>query len=170
MNWFFLTVGYSGLSPKAPGTMGTLVSLPLGMLILIYFDATTLFLAASLISIIAIKVINQYEEKSGTHDNQKIVIDELAGMWFALSVAPATTIAMNQLFDISNGFFIQSLLSFVLFRAFDITKPSIIGRIDREAQGGVGVMGDDIIAGFAAGISSAALWQGWLYLQTVLGN
>ena len=163
MNWFFLTVGYSGLSPKAPGTMGTLVSLPLGMLILIYFDATTLFLAASLISIIAIKVINEYEEASGTHDNQKIVIDELAGMWFALSVAPATTIAMSELFHWQNGFLIQSLLSFVLFRAYDITKPSIIGRIDREAKGGVGVMGDDIIAGFAAGISAAALWQGYVY-------
>ena len=165
MNWFFLTVGYSGLSPKAPGTMGTLVSLPLGMLILLYFDATTLFLAASLISIIAIKVINQYEAESGTHDNQKIVIDELAGMWFALSVAPAITIPSSAILDLSNGFLIQSLLSFVLFRAYDITKPSIIGRIDREAKGGVGVMGDDIIAGFAAGISSAALWQGWLALQ-----
>jgi len=38
-------------------------------------------------------------------------------------------------------------------------KPSIIGRIDREAKGGLGVMGDDIIAGFAAGITSAILWQ-----------
>jgi phosphatidylglycerophosphatase A len=168
MNWFFLTVGYSGLSPKAPGTMGTLASLPLGMLILIYFDATTLFLAASLISIIAIKIINEYEEESGTHDNQKIVIDELAGMWFALSVAPAISIASEQIFQLQNGFLIQSLLSFVLFRAFDITKPSIIGRIDREAKGGVGVMGDDIIAGFAAGISSAALWQGWLYLKELI--
>jgi len=168
MNWFFLTVGYSGLSPKAPGTMGTLVSLPLGMLILIYFDETTLFLAATLISIIAIKVINEYEEKSGTHDNQKIVIDELAGIWFALSIAPATTIAMSELFDWHNGFFIQSLLSFVLFRYFDITKPSIIGRIDREAKGGIGVMGDDIIAGFAAGISSAALWQVWLKLSAMM--
>ena len=171
MNWFFLTVGYSGLSPKAPGTMGTLVSLPLGMLILIYFDVTTLFLAASLISIVAIKIINEYEAQSGNHDDQRIVIDELAGMWFALSVAPATTVALNHIFDLQNGFLIQSLLSFVLFRAFDITKPSIIGRIDREAKGGVGVMGDDIIAGFAAGISAAALWQGWIfYLQPLLSS
>jgi len=165
MNWFFLTLGYSGLSPKAPGTMGTLVSLPLGMAILLYFDATTLFLAALLISIIAIKVINEYEQKSGNHDDQRIVIDELAGMWFALSIAPAIHIASNQLFTLSNGFLIESLLSFALFRYFDITKPSIIGRIDREAPGGIGVMGDDIIAGFAAGISSAALWQGWIYIS-----
>jgi len=167
MNWFFLTLGYSGLSPKAPGTVGTLVSLPFGVLILLYLDVTTLFLATMLISIIAIKVINKYEEESGIHDNQKIVIDELAGMWFALSVAPALTITPENIFHLENGFLVQVILSFILFRYFDITKPSIIGRIDREAQGGVGVMGDDIIAGFAAGISSAALWQGYLKLQTL---
>lgn len=167
MNWFFLTLGYSGLSPKAPGTMGTLVSLPLGMAILLYFDATTLFLAALLISVIAIKVINKYEEESGNHDDKRIVIDELAGMWFALSVAPATGVALSEVTQLQNGFLVQSLLSFVLFRYFDITKPSIIGRIDREAKGGVGVMGDDIIAGFAAGITTAMLWQGWLYIATI---
>lgn len=167
MNWFFLTLGYSGLSPKAPGTVGTLVSLPLGMLILIYFGASTLFLAALLISVIAIKAINNYETSSGTHDNQQIVIDELAGMWFALSVAPAMQVGFDQVLSLENGFLIQAVLSFVLFRYFDITKPSIIGRIDREAKGGVGVMGDDIIAGFAAGISSALLWQGYLKLMTL---
>jgi phosphatidylglycerophosphatase A len=167
MNWFFLTLGYSGLSPKAPGTVGTLVSLPLGMFILVYLDSMTLFLAAMLISIIAIKVINKYEEETGIHDSQKIVIDELAGMWFALSVAPAMSVAPQEVFQLENGFLIQSLLSFVLFRFFDITKPSLIGRIDREAPGGVGVMGDDILAGFAAGISSAGLWQGYLKLQTL---
>lgn len=167
MNWFFITLGYSGLSPKAPGTVGTLVSLPLGMLILIYFDAQTLFLATLLISIIAIREINKYEEKSGIHDDKRIVIDELAGMWFALSVAPAMGVGVGEITDLQNGFLIQSLLSFALFRYFDIKKPSIIGRIDREAKGGIGVMGDDIIAGFAAGILSALIWQGWLQLQNM---
>jgi len=167
MNWFFITLGYSGLSPKAPGTVGTLVSLPLGMLILIYFDAQTLFLATLLISIIAIREINKYEEKSSIHDDKRIVIDELAGMWFALSVAPAIGVEISQISDLQNGFVIQSLLSFALFRYFDIKKPSIIGRIDREAKGGIGVMGDDIIAGFAAGILSALIWQGWLQLQNM---
>ncbi len=162
MNRFFITVGYSGLFPKAPGTAGTLVSLPLGMLILIYFDAYTLFLATLLISIVAIKEINRYEAKTGTHDDKSIVIDELAGMWFALSVAPAISVGINEVSLLENGFLIQSLLSFILFRYFDITKPSIIGRIDRETKGGLGVMGDDIIAGFTAGILSAALWQGYL--------
>ncbi|MEA1956106.1 MAG: phosphatidylglycerophosphatase A [Campylobacterota bacterium] len=159
MNKFFLTLGYSGLAPFAPGTVGTLVSLPLGMLILIYFDAYTLFLATVLISIIAIKQINKYEEVTGTHDDKSIVIDELAGMWFALSVAPAMTIGMGEVTTLENGFLIQSILSFALFRYFDIKKPSIIGRIDREAKGGVGVMGDDIVAGFTAGILSSVIWQ-----------
>ena len=168
MNWFFITLAYSGLSPKAPGTVGTLVSLPLDMLILIYFDAYTLFLATVLISIIAIKQINKYEEASGIHDDKRIVIDELAGMWFALSVAPAISVSMSEVSNFENGFLIQSLMSFVLFRYFDIAKPSIIGRLDREAKGGIGVMGDDIVAGFVAGILSATIWQGWLQLEVLL--
>jgi len=168
MNWFFITLGYSGLSPKAPGTVGTLVSLPLGMLILIYFGAQTLFLATVLISVIAIREINKYEAKSGIHDDKRIVIDELAGMWFALSVAPAISVSLGEVSDFQNGFLIQSLLSFALFRYFDIAKPSIIGRLDREAKGGVGVMGDDIVAGFVAGILSAVIWQGWLQIQNII--
>jgi phosphatidylglycerophosphatase A len=160
MQKFFLTVGFSGLAPKAPGTAGSFVSLLLGMLILVYFDAYTLFLATVLISIIAVKEINKYEETTGTHDDKSIVIDELAGMWFALSVAPAISVGLTEVTTLSNGFLIQSILSFALFRYFDIKKPSIIGRIDREAKGGVGVMGDDIIAGFTAGILSAAIWSG----------
>ena len=165
MNWFFITLGYSGLTPKAPGTAGTLVSLPLGMLILIYFDAYTLFLATALISIVAIKAINKYEEKSGTHDDKRIVIDELAGMWFALSVAPAMGVPVDNIMNLENGFLIQSIIAFALFRYFDITKPSIIGRLDREAPGGIGVMGDDIVAGFVAGICTALIWQGWTNLS-----
>ncbi|MBU0720297.1 phosphatidylglycerophosphatase A [bacterium] len=168
MNWFFITLGYSGLSPKAPGTAGSIVALLLGMWILTYFDAQTLFMATVLISVIAIKSIDKYEKTSGIHDDKRIVIDELAGMWFALSVAPAMSVSMSEVGMWENGFLIQSILSFVLFRYFDIAKPSIIGRIDREAKGGIGVMGDDIVAGFAAGICSSLIWQGFVQLQTVL--
>lgn len=159
MNWFFITVGYSGLSPKAPGTVGSFVALPLGMLFLMYFGAQTLFLATVLISIIAVKQINIYEDQTGSHDDKRIVIDELAGMWLALSIAPATGIEITQICQWQNGFLIQSLLSFLFFRYYDISKPSIIGRIDREAKGGIGVMGDDIIAGVAAGITTALVWH-----------
>lgn len=159
MNWFFLTVAYSGLSPKAPGTMGTLSSLPLGILILVFLGPQTLFLAALLITLIAIKSINAYEAQSGNHDDQRIVIDELVGLWFALSIAPGIGFDLVTLMQWHNGIALQIVLSFIFFRLYDIKKPSIIGRIDREAKGGLGVMGDDIIAGFAAGISSAIIWQ-----------
>jgi phosphatidylglycerophosphatase A len=159
MNWFFLTVGYSGLSPKAPGTMGTLASLPLGVAILLYLGPQTLFLAALLITLIAIKSINAYEISSGNHDDQRIVIDELVGLWFALSIAPGIGFDMASLMQWENGIALQIALSFIFFRIYDIKKPSIIGRIDRETKGGLGVMGDDIIAGFAAGITAAIVWQ-----------
>ena len=166
MNWFFLTVAYSGLFPKAPGTAGSLVAMFLAIPIIQYMDNYTLFLAAMFITVMAIDIINKYEEETSSHDDKRIVIDELAGMWIAMSIAPS--FAVNDIFDLSNGFLIQTILSFLLFRYFDITKPSIIGRIDREAKGGVGVMLDDVIAGFAAGISSAVIWQGWLYLKGYL--
>lgn len=159
MNWFFLTVGYSGLFPKAPGTMGTIASLPIGIAILLYFGPQTLFLATILITLIAIKGINRYEAKSHNHDDSRIVIDELVGMWFALSIAPGIGFDLAALMQWENGIAFQIALSFIFFRIYDIKKPSIIGRIDREAKGGLGVMGDDIIAGFAAGITSAIIWQ-----------
>ncbi|MBN2869882.1 MAG: phosphatidylglycerophosphatase A [Campylobacterales bacterium] len=159
IRWFFITVGYSGLFPKAPGTAGTLAALPLGMAVLIYLGPQTLFLATLLITLIAIKSIDRYEAHSGIHDDKRIVIDELAGMWLALSIAPGAMFAFGDLASWENGLALQIVLSFLFFRLYDIKKPSIIGRIDREAKGGLGVMGDDIIAGFAAGISSALVWQ-----------
>lgn len=167
LRWFFLTVGYSGLFPKAPGTMGTLVSLPAGLAVLIFFGPQTLFLAALLVTLIAIKNINAYEADTHTHDDKRIVIDELVGVWFALSIAPGVMFSAGDLTVWNNGIALQIALSFLFFRLYDIKKPSIIGRIDREAQGGIGVMGDDIIAGFAAGISSALIWQLFLKVSAV---
>ncbi|NLO17539.1 MAG: phosphatidylglycerophosphatase A, partial [Arcobacter butzleri] len=86
MRKIFLTLFYSGLSPKAPGTAGSLVALLLGWIVLYLSSATTLFLLTILISIVAVKVINQYEEETQTHDNSQIVIDELAGMWLCMAI------------------------------------------------------------------------------------
>lgn len=165
MNWFFLTVGYSGLAPKAPGTAGTIVSLPFGIAILALLGPQTLFLAALLATVAGIKMVDAYERNGGIHDDKRIVLDELAGMWIALSIAPATMFSFSELSTWENGIALQIVLSFLLFRLYDIKKPSIIGRIDREAKGGMGVMGDDVLAGFAAGITTAVIWQGLLQLQ-----
>lgn len=144
MNRFFLTLGYSGLSPKAPGTVGSVVALALGMALLNIISISTLFLLALLISVIAVKQIDIYEKKVGVHDSSEIVIDELAGMWIAMGIANCTSDNL-----------ILALLSFVYFRLFDIFKPSIIGKIDRDIKGGWGVMGDDMVAGLFAGLTTS---------------
>ena len=149
MRKLFLTLFYSGLSPKAPGTVGSFVALLLGMALLQVIDETTLFLLSFLITVIAVKEINKYEEEVGEHDSKEIVIDELAGMWIALSIC-----GLNE-----ENFLVLSALAFIFFRVFDIWKPSIIGRIDKNVKGGWGVMGDDIVAGFAGGIAAAAVYH-----------
>ena len=146
---FFLTVGYSGLSPKAPGTVGSFVALILAIGILQVFDVSTLFLLALLVTVIAVKQINIYEKEVGEHDSKEIVIDELAGMWIALSICKPT----------ESNILIMAALAFIFFRIFDIWKPSIIGRIDEKVKGGWGVMGDDVIAGIAGGISASAVYH-----------
>jgi phosphatidylglycerophosphatase A len=146
---FFLTVGFSGLSPKAPGTVGSFVSLIIGLFLLEFLHVSTLFLLSLLITVIAIKQIDIYEKEVGMHDGKEIVIDELAGMWIALSIC-----GIN-----SDNMVIMAILAFAFFRLFDIWKPSFIGKIDRDVKGGLGVMGDDVLAGIAAGIASAGVYQ-----------
>lgn len=149
MRKLFLTLFYSGLSPKAPGTMGSVVALFMGIALLQYIPASTLFLLAFLVTVIAVKEINKYEEEVGEHDSKEIVIDELAGMWVALSIC-----GINE-----NNMIIMGALAFIYFRIFDIWKPSIIGRVDEKVEGGWGVMGDDILAGIVAGIAAAGTYQ-----------
>jgi len=135
----FLTFFFTGLSPKAPGTAGSIAGLAAGLVFLMFLPKGTLFTAVLAISIVAIFEINKYEKRYDLHDPKEIVIDEVAGMWLVLVIVP--------------GDWISILLGFVFFRAYDIFKPSIIGRVDRKLKGGMGVMLDDILAGFFAGLS-----------------
>ncbi|GAA6832915.1 phosphatidylglycerophosphatase A [Helicobacter pylori] len=135
----FLTLFFSGYSKKAPGTIGSLVALLLGLPVLI-FSANTLFLAAVLIGLIAITQIDKEEEESKIHDSSYIVIDELVGMWLAMAISGLSLAGV--------------ILSFIFFRIYDITKPSLIGKIDKEVKGGLGVVADDALAGVLAGLSA----------------
>ncbi|GAA7403078.1 phosphatidylglycerophosphatase A [Helicobacter pylori] len=134
----FLTLFFSGYFKKAPGTIGSLVALLLGLPVLI-FSANTLFLAAVLIGLIAIAQIDKEEEESKIHDSSYIVIDELVGMWLAMAISGLSLMGV--------------VLSFIFFRIYDITKPSLIGKIDKEVKGGLGVVADDALAGVLAGLS-----------------
>ncbi|WRG30428.1 phosphatidylglycerophosphatase A [Helicobacter pylori] len=135
----FLTLFFSGYSKKAPGTIGSLVALLLGLPILI-FSANTLFLGAIFVGLIAIAQIDKEEEESKIHDSSYIVIDELVGMWLAMAIGGLSLAGV--------------VLSFIFFRIYDITKPSLIGKIDKEIKGGLGVVADDALAGVLAGLSA----------------
>ncbi len=110
----------------------------LGLPVLI-FSANTLFLAAIFIGLIAIAQIDKEEEESKIHDSSYIVIDELVGMWLAMAISGLSLAGV--------------VLSFIFFRIYDITKPSLIGKIDKEVKGGLGVVADDALAGVLAGLS-----------------
>ncbi|MGL2895818.1 phosphatidylglycerophosphatase A family protein [Helicobacter pylori] len=135
----FLTLFFSGYSKKAPGTIGSLVALLLGLPILI-FSANTLFLGVVFVGFIAIAQIDKEEEESKVHDSSYIVIDELVGMWLAMAISGLSLAGV--------------ILSFIFFRIYDITKPSLIGKIDKKVKGGLGVVADDALAGVLAGLSA----------------
>jgi phosphatidylglycerophosphatase A len=152
----FLTFGGAGLSPKAPGTAGTLASLPVGLLVLHYLGMESLFMLTLAITVIGIFEVNKYEKITGVHDQQHIVIDEASGMWLSLMIAYSTAMAVNYPYSQ----LLAIVFSFAAFRLFDIWKPSTIGWIDRELKGGLGVMLDDVLAGIAGGLLSALLLMG----------
>jgi phosphatidylglycerophosphatase A len=77
------------------------------------------------------------DQDSESKDNSLIVIDEVAGMLIALSFIAHDAILY--------------FLGFLLFRLFDILKPWPISWVDRNIKGGLGILLDDLIAGFAAG-------------------
>ncbi len=149
----FLTFFYTGLLPYAPGTWGTIAGALIALVILHFLTPETLILGAILLTIIAIKEIDKQEKETGIHDASEIVIDEVAGVWIAISMSGATIT--------------QIIFSVIYFRLFDIWKPSFIGKIDRDVKGGLGVMGDDLLAGVIAGICSAGTYQALTHFSLV---
>ena len=148
MNRLFITFFGSGLSPIAPGTAGSLLALVIGVGLLKVIPMQTFFMLTLLITVVGVFEINRYERATNTHDDKSIVIDEVSGMWIAMMFAISTSNHMS--FDYA--YKIAVILSFISFRLFDIWKPSTIGIIDRRVKGGLGVMGDDILAGVAGGL------------------
>lgn len=129
----FLALGFgSGLSPKAPGTMGTLAAIPLFLLCsglsLPVFIAITVVMA-----IVGIWICDKASKDAGVHDHGAIVWDEIVGFFITMIAIPVN------LETICVGFF--------FFRLFDIVKPWPISWIDRKVTGGFGIMIDDVVAG-----------------------
>jgi len=156
-----LTFFGSGLSPFAPGTVGTAVSMPFGLLIIYYFGASSLTTLVIVLSIISILEINKYEKEGGEHDDKSIVIDETVGVWLTMAI----TFGGLSLWQNQYTFYVAIILSFISFRVFDIWKPSTIGYIDKKVKGGLGVVGDDLLAGFAAGVMNLLIFRILNYFQ-----
>lgn len=144
----FLAFGFgAGLSPKAPGTMGTIVAIPLywAMAGLDLATYTTLVLAAF---VVGIWICERASKELQVHDHPGIVWDEFVGYWLAMWALPAQW-----------GW---TLAGFVAFRVFDIAKPWPIGWLDKRVKGGFGIMIDDVIAGIMACATLHAVNWFWL--------
>lgn len=122
----------SGLSPKAPGTVGTLLGLVIfiPMLLWIPTAAWALLIAGTLMGSL---ICGVSAGAVGVHDHGGIVWDEFVGIWLVLVCLPEQS-------------WIYWGLAFVLFRIFDIVKPWPIRWADQQVSGGFGIMLDDIIA------------------------
>jgi phosphatidylglycerophosphatase A len=128
---FFSSVGYLGYIKYAPGTFGSLA----GLLLWIFFIPDKMaFQFFSLIFILVVSIIysSLSEDIYKIKDDQRIIIDEVAGMWFSLALLPKSSL-----------FYI---LGFLLFRLFDVKKPWII-KSSQKLKSGFGVTIDDILAG-----------------------
>lgn len=145
----FLSLGFgSGLAPKAPGTFGTLVAIP--VVILATWLGTLGFMIATVLACLVGVYLCGYTAKAmGEHDHPAIVWDEIAGFMVAMIAVPLSWQTV--------------LVAFVLFRFFDILKPWPIRFLDKHVHGGLGIMLDDILAGLASlAILQAMLSVGWL--------
>ncbi len=128
-----LSFGFgAGLSPVAPGTMGTLIAIPIYLLLAAFslpiylVIVTILFSVGCWASALTAKALN-------VHDHPGIVIDEIVGYLITMIMIPTT--------------WYWVLLGFLLFRIFDIWKPWPISVVDRQVEGGLGIMLDDVLAG-----------------------
>ena len=128
----------SGLSPVAPGTVGTLAAIPI-YLLLNTFSQLTYFAALILISLLSVFIAGKSARLLQVHDHGGIVIDEICGYLLTMLLAPPG--------------WQWVIAGFVLFRLFDIVKPWPIRFLDQHVRGGLGIVADDLMAGIYALLS-----------------
>jgi phosphatidylglycerophosphatase A len=132
----------AGLSPVAPGTVGTLVAVPIVWSIT-QIGPWALAVFAVLAAIMGVYICGESARRLGVHDHSGIVWDEITG--YALTLAPVVPDLWS------------FVLGFVLFRVFDIVKPWPIREADHRLRGGFGIMVDDVLAGIFSGAILFAL-------------
>ncbi|MDZ4660921.1 MAG: phosphatidylglycerophosphatase A [Pseudomonadota bacterium] len=150
----FIVTGFCiGKIKWAPGTFGTLLGIPLA--ILLNFGNIYFYMGATLALILfAIFLCHFYQLATHEHDQPSIVIDEVVGYLVTMTWLP--------------HHWLPYALGFVLFRFFDILKPFPINILDQKIKGGLGVVADDLAAGLLSNIllqlifSKSQLVQEWM--------
>ncbi len=133
---------YTGYTPKAPGSMGTLVAFPIHFLIIL-LPGSGYYLALAAILVLAIITAGMAEKIIDRQDPGMVVIDEIIGMLIGLIGAPLSLPAL--------------VTAFILFRIFDIWKPFPVSWLDKHLHGGTGIVLDDVMAGIYTLICIQAL-------------
>jgi phosphatidylglycerophosphatase A len=140
---FLATAFGAGYSPSAPGTCGTAVAVPI-VWALAPLPAWQFGIVTVVATAIAIWAAHRADRAWGTHDSQRIVIDEVVGYM--------TTMAL-----VDRGHWAPLAAGFVAFRFFDIVKPPPVRWIDEHLPGGWGVVLDDTAAGVLGMVTMIAL-------------
>lgn len=134
---------YSGMMAKAPGTWGSAFAM-----IPWYFCRNLSFVSYLILLLVLLLVgtlaAGSAEKIFDQPDPGCIVIDEIAGIFITLTLAPKHPLAW--------------IIGFLLFRLFDIWKPFPVSWLDAHLHGGIGIMMDDVAAGIYSLISLQLIW------------
>lgn len=129
-----------GLAPKAPGTFGTLLGLPLFVALMGLPPLGYALVTVALFGF-GCWLTGESARRLGEHDVPGIVFDEVVGYLVAAApLLPALGLWKAPLWA-------GLAAAFVVFRVFDVWKPWPIHRLDEDVHGGFGIMLDDLIAG-----------------------
>jgi phosphatidylglycerophosphatase A len=140
----FIAFGFgAGLAPRAPGTFGSLVGLVAAWWL---FELPLPWRVAVVLAVIGagIFICGESARRLNRHDDQRIVLDEIAGV-----LLTSLAVVERSLFAVA--------LVFVFFRLFDIWKPWPIRDVDHSLRGGLGIMLDDLIAALYAAVCVATI-------------
>ena len=148
MNKLIATFFGIGFLKPAPGTWGSLVALPLFWVVFHFGGLWGTIFIGLILFYIGWRATEHYSLQTKSHDASEVVIDEVVGQFIAL--LPVAVGAGVMEIDISR-LWPGWICAFVLFRAFDIFKPGIVGRFDRRSSA-LSVMLDDVFAGVFAAV------------------
>ena len=137
-----------GHSKYAPGTMGSLIGVLVGSFLILNLDIKFYLIFLIIFIFISYFLCEAHLKLYNVKDPKEVVIDEISGQFIAILGCIQS--------EKSTYIFLSLLLSFVLFRLFDITKIGPIKRFE-NLPNGIGIMADDLVAGFFALVTQAAI-------------